>query len=106
MQLESPPGPRRADPESLAVPGLDGAQSRHARQIDHAGRLEQAVLQLREQIGAAGEQLRFGTTLGGGFDALVNASRKDQLESSHARSPLRKFAHTAARHQTGPTLVY
>ena len=75
--------------DPLPVPGLDGAQSGHPGQVDHAGGLEQAVLHLRQEVGASRQQLGLGPALGQGFDTVFYAVRKDELESSHARSPRR-----------------
>ena len=89
VELEHAGRHRGADTDPLAVSRLDGAQPRDARQIDHAGRLEQAVLHLWQEVGASGQQLRLRPALGQGFDTVLYALRKDELESSHARSPRR-----------------
>src|SRR4029450_88017 len=77
------------DPNPLPVSPLDGAQPRDARQIDHSGGLEQAVLHLRHEVGASGQKLRLGPTFGQSFDTVLYALRKNELESSHERSPPR-----------------
>jgi len=89
VELERPGRHRGTDPQSLPVGRLDGAQPGHAGQIDHDGRLQQGIFHLRQEVGAAGQQLGLGPVPGEGLHTIVETSGKDELESSHARSPRR-----------------
>src|SRR5882724_8223765 len=88
VQLELPRGHRRADPQTAAGVALDRAQLLHAGQIHHQRGLEEAVLELGQEIGPSRHQLDVRPMARHGLEAVVHARRQRQIESSHAVSPV------------------
>ncbi len=86
VPLERPGGDRGPDPQVPAVGLLQALQRSHPGQVDHTRRLQQAVLELGQQVRPSRHQLRFGSALGQHADALVHAPGQLEIESSHASS--------------------
>ena len=85
VQLELPRGHRGADAEAAAVLDLRAARATPDRSTTTAG-LEDPVLHLGQEVGAAGHQLGLAPPLGEDLQAVVDAVRQGELESSHGVS--------------------
>src|SRR5262245_47745089 len=116
VELDLTRGHRGANAQSgLRIP-LEHVHLCDAGEVDDALGGGDAVLHLREEIGAAREELRFRTTIGEETQALVQAFGQGNFESSHAeppkvsrRSPAldpRRFFAETVRAGVRPTVYY
>ena len=84
VALELTRGHRGAHAEAAPIVGRQHAQLRDAGQVDHARRLGEAVLHLRQQVGAAGQKLRLPVAGAEQLQALIETVGRRKVESSHA----------------------
>ncbi len=80
-QLELARGDRGADAQAVAV--LDLPNPGDAGKVHHHGGMQDPVLHLGQEVGASRDQLGLRSSLGEDLQAVFEAVRQNEIESSH-----------------------